>query len=763
MTVVSWQLKLGVDGLGDISKTAAGFNGVKAATQGVVGSANGATAAIQAAVAAGKAFQDSQGRLRDKSGRFLSAGEKAALGIPVPNAAPEVPAVVPAATDGIQSVKQEVVSFSKEFDALQSQLAASGLGIDANKAKKDADAIAQVRKEMEKLRAASRASAGATDIEKGMNSFLPSALLSGAAPKKLGAFSRILQGVGTTVTKLFGAKAGAKATQSILGFAQGLSELEPYLPMVGAVAKAGVVVYAAVAGAALMGARAVIQAQAFKEDSIGALRTLLRSNALADQAFRTAVKTADYLGRGRQETVGQFVDLLAKGFDIKKVDEIVRAMADLSTVDPKANMDAIVRAIGQIKGTGRLQGDELLQLADAGLETSAVYEQLAKILGKSVPDVQKLISAGKVDADTAIQAILAAINQQAGGGAAGAAAAKKSLESITGLIRRLENLPQNVLFSMDVAPGMERVRAFMKELSSYFDASSESGKLLTAVLGDAFNEFIAGLLGEDISSGTDGLKSALDSIVAMIKRLNQDGKIRDFGTSLRYMASAIMFAVSVLDSFSISIQQYSAAASAMEDLSQSVTEAIVGFMGDIIEWVRSLADIDPAEAIDAISSIGTSIWDAATEFVMGAMNVGAMIVEGLATGILGNSAAVLNAISQVAGGAIAWAEQILGIHSPSKVFAEIGSFTAEGFAVGVASNDNAQGALADMAAPPDAAGGTLRLGGGRGAPLIGGDLVIRVDGRGADDEKLARLIAAEVQRTLESIAIQMGSVTPEAA
>jgi hypothetical protein len=100
---------------------------------------------------------------------------------------------------------------------------------------------------------------------------------------------------------------------------------------------------------------------------------------------------------------------------------------------------------------------------------------------------------------------------------------------------------------------------------------------------------------------------------------------------------------------------------------------------------------------------------------------------------------------------------LLGIASPSKVFEGLGNFTAEGFAVGVASNDNAQGALADMTAQPDIAPGALG-GKSKAAPMIG-ELHVHVSGGG--DEKFARLIAEEVARTLENLAAQVGGVPIE--
>jgi TP901 family phage tail tape measure protein len=62
---------------------------------------------------------------------------------------------------------------------------------------------------------------------------------------------------------------------------------------------------------------------------------------------------------------------------------------------------------------------------------------------------------------------------------------------------------------------------------------------------------------------------------------------------------------------------------------------------------------------------------------------GKNIIDGLIQGISGGKSEVAGAISAVAEGAIYAAQSTLGIHSPSRVFREIGMQTAEGFALGL--------------------------------------------------------------------------------
>jgi hypothetical protein len=77
------------------------------------------------------------------------------------------------------------------------------------------------------------------------------------------------------------------------------------------------------------------------------------------------------------------------------------------------------------------------------------------------------------------------------------------------------------------------------------------------------------------------------------------------------------------------------------------------------------------------------------------------LITGLAQGIAGAGGAVLQAITGVVTGAIGAAKSLLGIASPSKVFAEIGGQTSEGMAGGVDEGaGQVQASFGEMVAPP---------------------------------------------------------------
>lgn len=139
---------------------------------------------------------------------------------------------------------------------------------------------------------------------------------------------------------------------------------------------------------------------------------------------------------------------------------------------------------------------------------------------------------------------------------------------------------------------------------------------------------------------------------------------------------------------------------------------------------------------------------------------GSMLMDGLVNGITGGLARVKGAIEGAGGAVIGWFKAKLGIHSPSRVFAEIGHFTMLGLDQGltrgqsaplstvmglgrrvVAAGAAAMGAI--TAAPAGASGPMAAPGGAAGAAHY--EIHIHA-APGMDEKALARAVAAELDR-----------------
>lgn len=138
------------------------------------------------------------------------------------------------------------------------------------------------------------------------------------------------------------------------------------------------------------------------------------------------------------------------------------------------------------------------------------------------------------------------------------------------------------------------------------------------------------------------------------------------------------------------------------------TEIKAGFDGGIGGIITTLVNFSPLGLVyqafaGVLSYLGIDLPSRFTEF-------GSMIVNGLVNGLTAGLGAVKDAISSIGDSSIGWFKEKLGIHSPSRVFSELGGFTMEGLTQGLEGGRKGPlNALTSMSKQLTAAG-TLALG-----------------------------------------------------
>jgi tape measure domain-containing protein len=148
----------------------------------------------------------------------------------------------------------------------------------------------------------------------------------------------------------------------------------------------------------------------------------------------------------------------------------------------------------------------------------------------------------------------------------------------------------------------------------------------------------------------------------------------------------------------------------------AIQGAVSGGIGGVVGVIASL----PGRAVGAISGL-------IGQFA----GIGGQIMAGLAGGIRNAAGMIFDAVRSAVGNVVDFAKRILGIHSPSRVFMEIGRFTSQGMAIGLLKGrsyiEKAQNALIPetpaIASPNVAAGGiqgalTYAASAGAGQPTI---------------------------------------------
>lgn len=115
----------------------------------------------------------------------------------------------------------------------------------------------------------------------------------------------------------------------------------------------------------------------------------------------------------------------------------------------------------------------------------------------------------------------------------------------------------------------------------------------------------------------------------------------------------------------------------------TIWSSISSFFSDIWNGIVSAVSGAVSNVISTVSGIYGQIMGVLSGAASWLYNVGRQVIEGLINGITSMFNNIVSAITGVVDGAINWAKDVLGIASPSKVFAEIGRQTGQGLADGI--------------------------------------------------------------------------------
>lgn len=166
--------------------------------------------------------------------------------------------------------------------------------------------------------------------------------------------------------------------------------------------------------------------------------------------------------------------------------------------------------------------------------------------------------------------------------------------------------------------------------------------------------------------------------------------------------AAAEFIVSFINGLADAIDEHATELKdAMEHLAQSMIDAICTFFGVespsakspstkflgiggnvIAGLIKGMWD-KKDDAVGKITEIAKKMLEKLKSFVSDFKSIGGDMISGLTKGIKGAADDAVKAATGVVDDAVKSAKKLLGIHSPSKVFAEIGKYSDEGLAMGL--------------------------------------------------------------------------------
>lgn len=117
----------------------------------------------------------------------------------------------------------------------------------------------------------------------------------------------------------------------------------------------------------------------------------------------------------------------------------------------------------------------------------------------------------------------------------------------------------------------------------------------------------------------------------------------------------------------------------MSALPGNMASWLSGVISTVVGWVSQFA----RNATSAASQFASNLINGLASIPGQVTSIGSNIIQGLVNGVTGAAGKLIDAVKGAVGNAIEGAKNLLGIHSPSRVFREIGQYVMQGAALGV--------------------------------------------------------------------------------
>lgn len=512
-------------------------------------------------------------------------------------------------------------------------------------------------------------------------------------------------------------------------------------------------------------ARSVAEMVRFRESSVTTFGVLLGGQGAGGiartgaAAFRQTQAIARLTPGSERDINTARQQAITAGFRGAEEQRVLAASLDVGALmqnDPTAQ-GRFVRALGQIRGRGALQAEELNQLAEVGVSRQGIFSAIARSRGMTGTEtennraIQDLMRQGRITSSEGINAALASVQQTTGSRLGGFAVARGG--GLAGAISNLEESLFGLVTGINQLENLPGVRAFTASITAIanaFNGSSEAGQKLQRSVGGIINEAAGMFAGVFTPQRIEGFVSTLaDVLPPLFQAMREVG-----GAFIQGLGRGLAPLLQVLNSDTSSREDWLAFA-------MSFADALGYLVGVSVQVVAGFTAIGAVLTVVGAEALRWVQWFLSLPEQFGALTtqgwstIGSAIVDGITSGITSGAERVTAAVRGLADNAITTAREALGIASPSRVFAEMGEFTAEGYERGVTrGTEGARDAVGAMVAPPDvaAAGGAVAGRGGFGV------FQVFIDGAGREAAGIVDEMEQRAGFTFDRLALSGGTV-----
>ena len=444
------------------------------------------------------------------------------------------------------------------------------------------------------------------------------------------------------------------------------------------------------------------------------------SSEAANGMVGSLQKLASATPLAMSDLAGGAQTLLAFGVASDDVSGTLQRLGDISLGNAD-KMQSLARAYGKATAQGKLTGETVQMMIDAGWNPLI---DICDQTGESMEDVQKRMAAGSISAEELTQAVNHATD--AGGKfAGGMEAASKTVAGLTSTLQDNVNamlgelmqpvsdamlstlLPTAIdavdqlttAFEDEGIDGFSRVAgnliaSLSAQLVSYAPQAIPAalafiGALVTGLL--SATPDLTGTAIELVGALLLGIADQLPGIItaAMSALLGIVGKITSPESITLLIQAAMQLMLALARGLIAAIPQLiDAVPGIITNLVESFYAMLPEIIGVGIEIVIALASglvSNAGHITAAVPRLVETIVRGFLAAVKSYWDIGKSIVDGIRQGITEQWQRLKSDVSNLFTGLVSWIKNLLGIHSPSRVFADIGQNMAAGIGDGWAS------------------------------------------------------------------------------
>ena len=507
------------------------------------------------------------------------------------------------------------------------------------------------------------------------------------------------------------------------------------------------------------GANAARTMQIMREAAGGSASNATALGNQVDALARKVATSKDELNAMSLEMTRAFLGTRVSGAGLV---DTFNAVAQVSEVMGKQAGSAIQGIIERSKQWGRM-GLGLFELQGTGVSFEDVAGQLSKQLKIGLDDARLQLRMGYVDVNAGAKALRAAAEKNF---------ARLNLEKMLDF-DVLKRKFSETLSALTKGVNLEPLLKAFEQLSALFSTTTVTGAAMKTIVTDLGNALVGGA-----TSGADLLTRAIKQMVIWALELDiafirSKKRITEFfenrATILMFKA-ALVSLISVVVGFGIIVGLVVAALVAGIGSSSRAPFADRGptLSGGSTKAGQGRVERPQKHQLGSHRRVDHASGLKSPRPVEWVGGLGKRIIEGITSGIRAGWSALVSGVTDIADGIKNTFKDLLGIHSPSVVFADYGRQTVAGYAQGVDAEAPAAQAAISAMAPNAPAGGSSSgaASAGRGGPITV-EVNINVDGGKVGAETAKALSAPDflsgITKAIEEALLGAGVPTMQGA